>query len=324
MQGNIHGLKQTKAMLAALALAALLVSCGGEPDHTKVELADSIGGSSIVTAADLISFLENGESDTANLSADINLEGEMLRITKARDGLTIEGNGFTLSGTGDCVVRLDAGCTVKLNNITIHSGSDAIGCLGNAFIGGQGARLIGVGNGIRAVGEVTILAGSTIECEANVGMGMTASGLSLQKGAALSAQGPLGGVNVNGEIFIQTSGRLAAYTDENYNALKCSGALTMEDGSTLIAENRGDFHGAEITALEINGAVTIEAKGGKNSSGLFLFEQLNDITVIGSCEPKPRFESGKGSITFVDSAAQLPTAIASPPEPTPTPLGEGQ
>ena len=98
----------------------------------------------------------------------------------------------------------------------------------------------------------------------------------------------------------------------------------MEEGSALIVENRGEYHGAEITALAVNGAVTIEAKGGKNSSGLFLFEQLQNIAVIGSCEPKARFESGKGSITFVESAADLPTPEALNPQPTTTPPAEAE
>ena len=311
MQSYTYGLKRIKVLLAALSLAALLWGCGGEPEQTKVELADPIGGSSIVTAADLMAFLEKGEADTAQLSADISLEGEMLRITKARDGLIIDGNGFTLSGAGDCVLRLDAGCSVTLNNITIHSGSDAIGCLGNASIGGTGARLIGVGNGIRAEGEVVIAAGSSIECNANVGMGFTSSGLVLQEGAGLSAAGPMGGVNVSGEISVGRGARLAAYTDQNYNALKCGGSLTLEEG-------------AEITSLAVNGAVTIEAKGGKNSSGLFLFEQLQNIAVIGSCEPKARFESGKGSITFVQNAADLPTDAELNPQPTATPPAEAE
>ncbi len=324
MQSYTYGLKRIKVLLAALSLAALLWGCGGEPEQTKVELADPIGGSSIVTAADLMAFLEKGEADTAQLSADISLEGEMLRITKARDGLIIDGNGFTLSGAGDCVLRLDAGCSVTLNNITIHSGSDAIGCLGNASIGGTGARLIGVGNGIRAEGEVVIAAGSSIECNANVGMGFTSSGLVLQEGAGLSAAGPMGGVNVSGEISVGRGARLAAYTDQNYNALKCGGTLALEDGAALIVENSGEFHGAEITSLAVNGAVTIEAKGGKNSSGLFLFEQLQNIAVIGSCEPKARFESGKGSITFVQNAADLPTDAELNPQPTATPPAEAE
>lgn len=303
-------------MLPFILCAALLAGCGGEPEQTKVELADVIGGSSIVTAADLLAFLERGESSTAQLSSDISLEGEMLRITKERDGLTIDGNGFTLSGSGNCVLRLDEGCSVILKNITIHSGSDAIGCLGGASIGGDGARLIGVGNGIRAEGEVTILPGSSIVSEANIGMGIVSSGLTVRNGASLTAQGPMGGVSVSGEILIAGGGQLTAYTDENYNALKCGGALTLEDGSKLTVENRGEYHGAELANLAVNGAVTIQAKGGKNSSGLFLFEQQENIAVIGSCEPRARFESGKGSITFVDSAEELPTKEELNPIPT--------
>ncbi len=317
MRNNNHRTKKIKVLLAGLVASALLWGCGGAPEQTKVDLADPIGGSSIVTAADLIAFLEKGEADVARLSADISLEGEMLRITKARSGLTIDGNGFTLSGAGDCVLRLEDGCSVTLQNITIHGGADAIGGLGRASIGGSGVRLIGVGNGIRTEGELTILADSSISCAANIGTGVVATGIALEEGAGLTAEGPMGGVRAEGEISIASGAYLAAYTDENYNALKCGGVLTLENGSKLAAENRGDYHGAEITSLQVHGAVTIEAKGGKNSSGLFLFEQLENITVIGSCEPKARFESGKGSIGFVDSAADLPDE----PEPTEPPAG---
>lgn len=304
--------KRIRLMACAALWGLLAAGCGGGMEESRVDLADPIGGSSIVTAADLMAFLERGESDTATLSADISLENEMLRVTKERDGLTIDGNGFTLSGAGDCVIRLDEGCAVVLNDITIHGGADAIGCLGDASLGGSGARLIGVGNAVRAQGGVTVLPQSAIVAEANIGAGVVANGLVLGEGARLTAEGPMGGVSVSsGDIQVCGGAQLAAYTEENYNALKCGGTLTLEDGAKLVAENRGQYHGAEITDLAVEGAVTIEAKGGETSSGLFLFEQLEDITVIGSCSPKPRFESGKGSITFVESAAGLP-AVAAP------------
>ncbi|NCB29794.1 MAG: hypothetical protein EOM66_00120 [Clostridia bacterium] len=311
---------QIISLLSVSLCAAFLAGCGGEPEQTKVDLADAIGGSSIVTASDLLAFVERGESSTAKLSADISLENEMLRITKARDGLVLDGNGFTLSGAGDCVIRLDEGCSMVIKNITIHGGSDAIGCLGNAAIGGENVRLIGVGNGIRAAGTITVLSGSSIESEANIGMGITASGLYIEENASLAAKGPMGGVNMSGEIQVAGGGELAAYTEENYNALKCGGTLTLKDGSKLIAENLGEYHGAELMDLDVDGAVTIQAKGGENAAGLFLFEQRENIAVIGSCNPKPRFESGKGSITFVDSAEKLPSPEElNPVAPSPTP-----
>jgi len=318
LQRYIHKSRQIKLMMAAIFLAVFLSGCSGAPEHTKVDFADPIGGSSIVTAADLIAFIEKGESDVAKLSADISLEGEMLRITKARQGITIDGNGFTISGAGACVLRLDEGCSITLNNITIYGVADAIGCLGTAFIGGNGAKITGIGNGIRSEGSVTILSGSSISCEANKGVGVVSSGLTLQDGASLTAEGPMGGISSSGDIFVNSGAQLAAYTEENYNAIKCGATLTLEDGSKFIAENRGSFHGAEISMLQVNGAVTIEAKGGKNSSGLFLFEQLENIAVIGSCEPQPRFEKGKGSITFVDKAQDLPDE----PQPVATPVEE--
>lgn len=81
----------------------------------------------------------------------------------------------------------------------------------------------------------------------------------------------------------------------------------MLNGASLKVENSGQYHGAEIGALSVSGMVTIEATGGENSSGLFLFEQLDSITVLGHCTPAPRFESGKGSITFIEDPADFPS-----------------
>ena len=56
-------------LIVLLALCAMLLAgCAGEEEEARVELADPIGGSSIVTGADLLAFLERGESNTATLS----------------------------------------------------------------------------------------------------------------------------------------------------------------------------------------------------------------------------------------------------------------
>ena len=298
--------KERLIILFLLLSVLLLAGCSGEEENDKVELADPIGGSSILTAADLLAFVERGESDTANLSADISLENEMLCITEARDGLTINGNGFTLSSAGDCVIRLDDGCSVTLNDMVIHGGSDAIGCLGDGAIGGSGLRIIGIGNGVRANGAVTILPDSSISVTGTAGSGLVSHALLFSENAELTLEGPLGGADISGDILLAQGAKLSAYTEENYNALKCDGTLAMQDGASLTVENRGSYHGAELTDLVVEGTVYIDAKGGENSSGLFLFEQLEDIYVVGSCSPEPRFESGRGSITFVDSPADIP------------------
>lgn len=295
-----------KVILPLAVCMLLAAGCVSEEEEARVELADPIGGSSIVTGADLLAFLERGESNTATLSGDISLEQEMLRITKERDGLVINGNGFTLSGAGDCVIRLEDGCSVTLNDVVLHSGADAIGCLGDASIGGSGLSIVGLGNGIRAAGTVTIRSGSSIQSTATNGTGLIAAGLVVENGANIIGQGPLGGGDIAGSILLEEGASLGAFTQENYNALKCDGTLTMLDGSSLTAENSGQYHGAEIRDLSVSGMVTIEAVGGDNSSGLFLFEQLNSITVLGHCTPAPRFESGKGSIEFVEDPADFP------------------
>ncbi|MDR0840217.1 MAG: hypothetical protein LBN26_02365 [Christensenellaceae bacterium] len=307
-------IKPCTVLTLALALC-LLCACTGRGEQGRaglVDLADPIGGSSIVTAEDLLTFFARGEGDVAVLAADISLENAMLCVTQARNNITIEGNGFTLSGAGDCVLRLEDGCSVTLNNLTLHGGADAIGFLGDAKLGGRGATILGGGNGIRGTKEIVILTGSDIAVTANKGIGVQAGSITLQSGAALSAQGPLGGISAEeDDISLEAGSRLSAYTDMNYNALRCAGTLIMKEGSACTVENKGEYHGAELGALSVEGTVTIQAKGGAKGAGLFLFEQLEDITVLGACTPKPRFESGKGSIAFAGSkGAQSAQGIA--------------
>ena len=154
---------------------------------------------------------------------------------------------------------------------------------------------------------MTILPNSDIQATAANGTGLIAADLILEAGASVTGQGPLGGADIAGSILLKEGASLGAFTQENYNALKCDSTLTMLNGASLKVENSGQYHGAEIGALSVSGMVTIEATGGENSSGLFLFEQLDSITVLGHCTPAPRFESGKGSITFIEDPADFPS-----------------
>ena len=43
-----------------------------------VDLSDPVGGDGIYTTAELMDFIENGQSDTATLGASIDLGGEIL------------------------------------------------------------------------------------------------------------------------------------------------------------------------------------------------------------------------------------------------------
>ena len=87
----------------------------------------------------------------------------------------------------------------------------------------------------------------------------------------------------------------------------------MRDGSTLNVTNTSEYHGAEIQSLRVEGKVTINAVGGGNGVGLFIAELREDIYVMGSCDPEPRYENGRGRVNFVDVV----------PDPTPTPEATG-
>mgnify|MGYP000828576293 FL=1 len=85
-----------------------------------------------------------------------------------------------------------------------------------------------------------------------------------------------------------------------YNAVKCSNTLVLNDGAVFEVSNTGEYHGAELEALEVHGTVTIKASGGEKGAGLFLFELNDEIMVMGFCTPDYRIESGHGNIEFID------------------------
>ena len=208
--------------------------------------------------------------------------------------------------------RQDEGCKLTLNDITVHSGSTAIGCLGSAEIGGENANIIGVSDGILCADELIVSEGSSLVCKGSNGRGIDAEDITIKAGASVSGEGVLGGINSRSDITLEKGASLAAYTDENYNALKCDGQLSMADGSALTVENRGRYHGAEIYEFAIEGAVSINAAGGSEATGLFITEQHSNMYAVGSCKPEARVENGKGRITFVDDASKIPAEIPQP------------
>lgn len=307
------------ALVTALALG-ILCSCGAKDPNDEIDLSDPSGAQGITTAAQLLYVMEEGGTDTLTLNASIDLEGEMLRVDKAGTSLTIIGNGFTISGSGDCIIRLADDCTLNLSEVTLNAGSNAIGCLGDATITGN-ATVKAVANAVFAQGHVTVGEGSRLYIASNVGSGISAQGLELNKDARVLVQGALGGVTVTkDDIVLNADSVLDANTDENYNALKCEGTLIMLDGSKLIVKNSGEYHGAEISELYVEGVVTIEAQGGSKGVGLFLFRVDDAVNVVGSCTPALRFEVGNGVISFYQSASEFPTPtpeVSETPDQTP-------
>ena len=59
----------------------------------------------------------------------------------------------------------------------------------------------------------------------------------------------------------------------------------MRNGATLHVTNNGEYHGAEIHDLSVEGVAALEAVGGGKGVGVFLFEQEEDVYFVGSCTP---------------------------------------
>ena len=270
-----------KTIITAILAAMTLLLIGCSANNERIDLTDPLSGSSILSAADLEAFFKYGENDTAVLAASFSMEDTMLKLTAQRGSITIDGNGYTLSGTGDCIIRLDA-------------------------------NIIGVSDGILCADELIVSEGSSLVCKGSNGRGIDAEDITIKAGASVSGEGVLGGVNSRSDITLEKGASLAAYTDENYNALKCDGQLSMADGSALTVENRGRYHGAEIYEFAIEGAVSINAAGGSEATGLFITEQHSNMYAVGSCKPEARVENGKGRITFVDDASKIPAEIPQP------------
>ena len=109
-----------KTIITAILAAMTLLLIGCSANNERIDLTDPLSGSSILSAADLEAFFKYGENDTAVLAASFSMEDTMLKLTAQRGPITIDGNGYTLSGTGDCIIRLDEGCKLTLNDITLH------------------------------------------------------------------------------------------------------------------------------------------------------------------------------------------------------------
>ncbi len=293
-------------VFAALAGIVLLSACEDVLPEEMVEISDFLSGGGIYTTAELISFFESGLSDTATLGASIDLGSEILRLEADRGPITIEGNGYGITGNGDCVIRMGDGCTLRLVDVGITGGRNGIGCLGDAAIGGN-ATINSVAHCMTATGDIVIEENSKFVMASNVGCGLKAKGLTLLSGSSMESAGTLGGLNITeDDLILGENAALSAITEENYNALKCEGTLVMSEGASLAVTNNGEYHGAELNELSVAGVATLNAVGGSKGVGVFLFEQEDDIYLIGSCTPELRFEVGDGSVTFVADASEIP------------------
>ncbi len=258
--------------------------------------ADSI--TTVKTAEELLAFFDAG-GPTAVLANSISLGNAMLRLTAARGAISIEGAGYTVAGESDCVIRMEEGCTLVLNHITIEGKKDGMGFLGAVQIGGQNTVIRGNGNALHANAQVKILPESSITFESADGSGVLCAGLEIGENAEVSCIAREQGINTSREDLILCAGSSLHAQAGGYNAVKIGGALRMFDGAAITVTNSGEFHGAEVGELAIDGDVTLNMTGGAKGVGLFVVDLYDDFSVYGACKPEMRFENGKGSVTFL-------------------------
>ena len=302
-------MKKRLILLAMLlCLCIMLGACKSKSKTTEdyhIDLADPSQG--IYTASDLISFFEQDESNTAVLGGCVDLAGDMLKLTKARGEIRLIGNGNSITSGGDCVIRMEDGAKISLENVKLIAGADGIGCLGDAEIGGAGLSVEALTNGVYCAGNLTVQENSDFDLAVQKGSGLIAKSLLIEKDASIVANGCQSAVHIlKNDVTLMENAKLSAETSEYYCALKCAGMLRMEDGAELTVKNLGEYHGAEIDGIQIDGKATIYAEGGTKGAGLFLFGLDSDLTVAGYCDPEPRFESGNGSLRFVKSIDEIP------------------
>ena len=126
--------------LLALLTAAFAAGCGEETEEPHINIGDMESGAGITSAADLAAFFESG-GERAVLARSVDMEDAMLTLSAARGHITIEGRGNTISGNADCVIRLEDGAELTLEEVNITGGAAGIGGLGSGKISGQGATL---------------------------------------------------------------------------------------------------------------------------------------------------------------------------------------
>lgn len=292
-------MKHSRVYMALALLLALLAAAGCTRTPEVVDFSDPGSSGYVTSAADLEAFFASGESDSISLAASIDVGGSMLVLTKERGHVTISGNGYSITGTGDCVIRLDEGASITLDRVEIRGSVDGIGMMGGNTVGGVASTVSGALNGVSSVSGVTVAAGSSLTFMGSDGSGIDASALVLESAAKVSATGGMCGALIgSGGVELGSAAELSAFSGD-YNALRCPYTVTMREGSVLTVTNTGEYHGAEIGRLVPLGNVTVYATGGAKGVGLFLLELDEELSLKGYCEPAARSESGDGSIEFI-------------------------
>lgn len=264
----------------------------GQPDEGQSpEVTD------ISTARELEQFFMEGGA-VAQLNADIELGGVMLKLEQGRGQVTLQGNGHTVTGDAPCVIRLDNGCSITLQAVTISAHKTGIGLLGGGEIAARDVTINARGDAIQAADALCVTAGSTLSLFSSEGSGIVCAGFTLQEQAEVVIKSEVFAISAGrGDIVIEKNAK-AECEARGDNAVKTDSALALHEGSRFIASNTGEHNAAKIGTLEAVPEATLQLKGGMNGVGLFIVEQYETIALKGFCTPEVRVEIGKGEVLF--------------------------
>ena len=144
-------MKRVFLFLAALTLCVLCACSKGEKaEEPHLDVSDPEKG--VRTAAELIYAVER--SSDISLASNIDLGENMLKVNRTNSHVRIRGNGFSITSSSDCVVRLEDGCSVELEDLELKAGACGIGCLGDAKVSGKELKISALTDGIRCAGEL--------------------------------------------------------------------------------------------------------------------------------------------------------------------------
>ncbi len=284
-----------KLAVLCLLFGLLLSGCAADTAAPE-EALQPAEQREIATARELQDFFESGGS-SVRLAADIDMEDTMLKLTSARGSIEIIGNGHTIAGSAPCVIRLEDGCSIALNNVSISARQTGLGLLGGGTVAAADASVTAEVNAIQAAGALTVASGSSLTLSGN-GNGIVALGVSVQQGSTLAVTSVSAAISTGrGDLTLYPRAKVTSEASGD-NAVKVDGMLIMMEEAVLTASNTGEHNGVRIGSLQAKESATLNAKGGINGAGLFVVELYEDVTLKGESTPDVKIEAGKGKLTF--------------------------
>ncbi len=285
-----------RRLVALSLLFGLLLSGCAANTAAGEEALQPAEKNEVTTALELQEFFESGGS-YAQLKADINMEDTMLKLTSARGPVELIGNGYTIAGSAPCVIRMEDGCSIALNSVTVSAKQTGIGLLGGGTISAADSVISAKLNAIQAAGALTIAKESSLTLSGE-GSGILALGVSILEDSALTVSAVTTAITTGrGDLTLYPRAKISCEAAGD-NVVKVDGTLVLMEDTVLDAANTGEHNGARIGSLQAKESATLNAKGGVNGAGLFVVELYEDITLRGFSTPDLKIEAGKGNLTF--------------------------